>query len=77
MHVLLNFQFHEFLFSKATLCCGFKKGYSTQHSLLVMLEKRKNATNKGKCFAVLSKDLSKTFDCLSDETKTFSKLPIK
>ena len=32
-----------------------------------MLEKRKNATDKGKVFGVLLTDLSKAFDCLLNE----------
>ena len=32
-----------------------------------MLEKWKNAVDKGKCFGVLLTDFSKTFDCLSHE----------
>ena len=47
--------------------CGFRKGYSTQYCLLVMLEKWKNAVDKGKCFGALLTDLSKAFDCLSHE----------
>ena len=46
---------------------GFRKGYSTQYRLSVMLEKWKNAVNKGKCFGALLTDLSKTFDYLSHE----------
>ena len=47
--------------------CGFRKGYSPQYCLLVMLEKSKNAVDKGKCFRALLTDLSKSFDCLSHE----------
>ena len=44
--------------------CGFRKGYSTQHSLLDLLNKWKRSLhNKGKIGAVLM-DLSKAFDCL-------------
>ena len=32
-----------------------------------MLEKWKNAVDKGKCFGALLTDLSKAFDCLSQE----------
>ena len=46
---------------------GFRKGYSTQYCLLVMLEKWKNAVDKGKCFGALLTDFSKAFDCLSHE----------
>ena len=44
--------------------CGFRKDFSTQHALLVMLEKMKIARDrKGFCAAVLT-DLSKAFDCI-------------
>ena len=35
--------------------CGFRKGYKTQHSLLVMLEIRKGATDNNKASDYLSK----------------------
>ena len=47
--------------------CGFRKAYTTQYCLLVMLEKCKNPVHKGKCFGALLTDLSKAFDCLSHE----------
>ena len=47
--------------------CGFRKGYSTQHCLLNLLEKWKNSVDKGKAFGALLTDLSKTFDCLDHE----------
>ena len=47
--------------------CGFRKGYSPKNCLLVMLEKRKNAVDNGKCFGALLTDLSKAFHCLSHE----------
>ena len=47
--------------------CGFRKGYSTQHCLLFMLEKWKRAVNNGKVFGILLTDLSKSFDGLSHE----------
>ena len=50
--------------------CRFRKGYSTQYCLLVMLRKRKNAVDKGKCVGALLTDLSKTFDCLSHKLLT-------
>ena len=44
--------------------CGFRKGFSTQHTLLVMIEKMKTARdNKQFCAAVLT-DLSKACDCI-------------
>ena len=39
--------------------CDFKKGYSTQHCLLAMLEKWKKVIDKGKGFGALLTDLSK------------------
>ena len=47
--------------------CGFRKGYSTQHCLLAMLEKWKKAVDNGKAFGALLTDLSKAFDCLDHE----------
>ena len=55
--------FIDFYLSKQQ--CGFRKGYSPQYYLLVMLEKWKNSIDKGKCFGALLTDLSKAFDCLS------------
>ena len=46
---------------------GFRKGYSTQHCLLNLLEKWKNCVDKGKVFGALLTDLSKAFDCLDHE----------
>ena len=47
--------------------CGFHKGYSMQHCLLVMLENWKSAVDKGKSFGESLIDLSNAFDCLSHE----------
>ena len=46
---------------------GFRKGFSIQHCLVSMLEKRKSCDYKGKSFGALMTDLSKAFDCLSHE----------
>ena len=43
---------------------GFRKWYSTQHCLLVMLEKFKESVDKGNEFGALLTDLSKAFDCI-------------
>ena len=45
--------------------CGFRKGYSTQHCLLAMLQKWKSCQDQGKSIGALLTDLSKAFDCLS------------
>ena len=46
---------------------GLRKGCSTQQCLLALLQKWKNAVDKGKVFGALLTDLSKTFDCLNHE----------
>ena len=47
--------------------CGFRKGYGTQHYLLLMLEIWKRATDNNKAFGALLTDLSRAFDCLSHD----------
>ena len=49
------------------LLCGFRKGYSTQHCLSVMLDKWSKALDNGKIAGALLTDLSKAFDCLHHE----------
>ena len=46
---------------------GFRKGYSTQHCLMVMLDKWHKAIDQGKFARALLTDLSKAFDCLNHE----------
>ena len=45
--------------------CGFRKGYSAQHCLLVMIEKFKEAIDRSYEFGALLTDLSKAFDCIN------------
>ena len=45
--------------------CGFRKGSSAQHCLLVMIEKFKEAIDRGYKFGALLTDLSKVFDCIN------------
>ena len=47
--------------------CGFRKGYSTQYCLIVMLERFKKALDNNNKFGALLTDLSKAFDCLNHE----------
>ena len=47
--------------------CGFRKGYNTQHCLIVMLEKWRKALDKRNIAGALLTDLSKAFDCLNHE----------
>ena len=44
--------------------CGFRKGASVQHCLLLMIEKWKKSMDDKKSFGALLTDLSKAFDCL-------------
>ena len=44
--------------------CGFRQGYNTQHCLLMMVEKWKEALDKGGLGEALLTDLSKAFDCI-------------
>ena len=44
--------------------CGFRKGYSTQHCLMVMLKKFKESRNKREEFGPFFIDLSEAFDCI-------------
>ena len=59
--------FDNFLSGKQ---CGFRKGYSTQHCLVNLLEKWKSSVDKCKTFGALLTDLSKAFDCLDLELLT-------
>ena len=45
--------------------CGFRKGCSAQHCLLVMIEKFKEAIYRGYEFGALLTDLSKEFDLIN------------
>ena len=47
--------------------CGFRKGYSTQYCLVVMLERFKKALDNKNKFGALVTDLSKAFDCLNHD----------
>ena len=44
--------------------CGFRKGYSPQDCLLLMIDKWKKAVDNNKVFGALLTDLSKAFDCI-------------
>ena len=56
------FRIFESILSK--FLCDFRKGYSDQHCLLMMLETWKEATDNNKAFGALLTDLSKALDCL-------------
>ena len=47
--------------------CGYRKGYGTQHCLLVMIEMWRKALDERKVAGAILTDLSKAFDCLSHD----------
>ena len=53
-----KYEYFDKIFS--TCLCGFRKGNSTQHCLLFMLEKLKIALDIGQCTGILLIDLTKT-----------------
>ena len=46
---------------------GFRKGYSTQHCLVYLIEKMKKSLDKQHYAAALLTDLSKAFDCINHD----------
>ena len=44
--------------------CGFRKCYSPQHSLLLMVDKWKKAVDSNNVFGAVLTDLSIAFDCI-------------
>ena len=61
MYQQLYERFNSILSSKQ---CGFRKDYSAQHCLMVMLEKFKESRDKGEELGAFFTDLSKAFDCI-------------
>ena len=59
------YEYFENIFSK--YMCGFRRGHSTKHCLLYMLEKLKKARDMGLATGILLTDLTKAFDCISHE----------
>ena len=59
------YSFFNNIFSK--YLCGFRKGHSTQHCLLYMLEHLRKSLDKGLKTGVLLTDLSKAFDSISHD----------
>ena len=50
------------IFSKSE--CGFRKGFRTQHCLLLIIDKWKKAVDSNKAFGGILTDLSEAFDCI-------------
>ena len=47
--------------------CGFRKGISTQHSLIAMIEQWSKTLDEGGACGALLTDLSKAFDCMKHD----------
>ena len=60
--------FFDNIFSNQQCCV--RKGYRTQHCILVVLETWKRSVDKSKVFGALLTALSKAFDCLYHELPT-------
>ena len=54
--------FDKNIFSKYQ--CGFRKGFSTQHALLFMIEKMKIVRDNQEFCAAILTNLLKAFDCI-------------
>ena len=59
------YEYFYLIFSK--YLCGFRKGHSTHHCLLFMLEKLKKSLDKGLTTGIFLTDLTKAFDCISHD----------
>ena len=59
------YEYFNTIFSK--YLCGFRKGQSTQHCLLYMLENLRKALDKGMYTGILLTELTKAFDSLSHD----------
>ena len=65
---IIFYQIDKFMDNKISKHqCGFRKGYSAQHCLIVMLEKWRASLDKRGFAGVLLTDLSKAFDCLDHD----------
>ena len=60
---LLLYQINDYMDPELSkFLCGFRKGFSAQHCLIMLLEKWKRSVDR-----VLLTDLSKAFDCLNHD----------
>ena len=59
------YKYFDQFFSKCQ--CGFRQSYITQHDLLVMVEKWKEALHKGRLSSARLTGLSKALDCIKHD----------
>ena len=65
------YAYTDSILSKAQ--CGFRKGYSTQYSIIAITEKWRGILDQGGICGALFTDLSKASDRLIESQKTYSK----
>ena len=65
-NILYN-QLNKFFNGKLSKLRGFRKAFSTQHCLVVMIKKWKKSIDQRKNAGALLPDLSKAFDCISHD----------
>ena len=63
----MYYQINNYMENRSSKNLCFRKGFSAQHCLIVMLEKLRTSLDKKKNFGVLLTDLSKAFACLNHE----------
>ena len=61
---ILGEQIHPYIYNKLPDLCGFRKGYSTQHALLNLIENWRKHLEIKETIGVIVCDLSKAFDTL-------------
>ena len=62
--IMFNQIYNYIIVKLFPLLCGFRKGYSTQHALLRLIEGLKKCLDKKSVAGAVLMDLSKAFDCL-------------
>ena len=62
--IMFNQIYNDISVKLFPLLCGFRKGYSTQHALLRLIEGPKMFLDKKNVAGAVLMDLSKAFDCL-------------
>ena len=66
-HCLYNQIYKNIVNTLSRNLTGYRKGYSSQHSLIAMSEKWKKNLDKGRECGALFEDLSKAFDYLQHD----------
>ena len=64
MHTQISSFMHDHL---SPILCGYRKGFSTQHALISLLEKWRAILDKRGFAGAILMDLSKAFDCLNHD----------